>query len=500
MTLLPRPGSWRDVTEISGMAAGGISEALTRIEGAFAKLRIPGPRVTILVNLAPADLLKEGTWLDLPLAVIMLQAAGMLPDLPESKEGEFLLMGELGIHGEVRRVPGALSLAFEAKPGQKLIVPAGNEKECLLILAKPGHSGCAVYPVSTLSEVIAFFSGKKTLENALQKGSITFEDAVEKAVDFGRVRGQVQAKRAAVISAAGGHNLLLIGPPGEGKSLLASAIPGILPRLSDEEKVVLTKIFSACGCLERDGMAVTRRPFRQINQGTTKTALIGGGTLPRPGEITLSHLGVLFLDEIAEFNRATIECLRQPMESGEINISRVKATMSYPCRFTLVAAMNPCPCGYYGTDECRCKPAQVKMYQQKLSGPIIDRIDLQVQLERLSLDDRFAETQEGVSAKLRQKVEAAREKQRQRYKGKEIACNAAMPGGYVREFCQFEPDGFEYYKTVIDESRLSTRSMDRLAKVARTIADLGQCNHVEPRHIEEAKSFVVGGMLREQLV
>ena len=226
MTVLPRPASWRGVTEISGMAAGGISEALTRIEGAFAKLRIPGPRVTILINLAPADLLKEGTWLDLPLAVIMLQAAGMLPDLPESKEGEFLLMGELGIHGEVRRVPGALSLAFEAKPGQKLIVPAGNEKECLLILAKPGHSGCAVYPVSTLAEVIDFFNGKKTLENALQKGPVKFEDAVEKAVDFGRVRGQVQAKRAAVISAAGGHNLLLIGPPGEGEVLTGKCDSG----------------------------------------------------------------------------------------------------------------------------------------------------------------------------------------------------------------------------------------------------------------------------------
>ena len=500
MRVANRPVPWRFAAEISGMAGGSVSEAMTRIEGAFAKLRIPEPRVEILVNLAPADMPKDGTWLDLPLAIILLQAAGMLPDLPETMEGDYLIMGELGIHGEVRRVPGALSLAFEAKPNQKLIVPAGNEKECLLILAKPGHEGCAVYPVSTLDEVIDFFQGKRSLENALQRGPVKFEEAVSKAVDFGRVRGQVQAKRAAVISAAGGHNLLLIGPPGEGKSLLASAIPGILPRLADDEKVILTKIYSACGCLERDGMAVTRRPFRSIHHGTSKQALVGGGSgMARPGEITLSHLGVLFLDEIAEFSRGTIESLRQPLETGEISISRVTATMSYPCRFTLVAAMNPCPCGYYGTDECRCTTVQVKAYQKKLSGPIIDRIDLQVQLDRLSLDERFAETQEGVSPKLRQKVEAARERQRERFRGKEIPCNSAIPGGYVRDFCKFDPDAFEHYKTIIDENRLSTRSMDRLAKVSRTIADLGQCEHVEPRHIDEAKSFVVGGMLRDQI-
>jgi len=498
MEVYDSPQSWRSATEISGMARGAIGEALSRIEGAFAKYRVPAPQVRILINLAPADLSKEGTWLDLPLAIIMLQAAGLLPDLPEHIEGEYVLMGELGIHGEVRRVPGALSLAYRAVPGQKLIVPAGNERECLLILAKPGHEGCAVLPVSNLEDVIQFFQGERKLENAL-KGEVKFEPAVQKAVDFGKIKGQKSAKRAAVISAAGGHNLLLIGPPGEGKSLLASAIPGILPRLSDEEKVVLTKIYSACSALEADGMAVTRRPFRSVHHGASRQSLIGGGSgVARPGEITLSHLGVLFLDEIAEFNRGTLDCLRQPMESGEINISRVKATMSYPCRFTLVAAMNPCPCGFFGTTDCKCASSQVRAYQQKLSGPIVDRIDLQVELERLSLDERFAPAPaELQSPRIRQRVEEARARQIERFRGTGISCNAAIPGGHVADHCEFSADAFGHFKTIIDESSLSTRSMDRLAKVARTVADLSCSDSIERPHLEEAKSYVVGGMLRD---
>jgi magnesium chelatase family protein len=406
-------------------------------------------------------------------------------------------MGELGIHGEIRRVPGALSLAYEAKPGQKLIVPAGNEKECLLILAKPGHEGCAVYPVSTLDEVIEFFQGKRQLENAL-KGNVKFEDAIRRAVDFGRIKGQTKAKRAAAICAAGGHNLLLIGPPGEGKSLLASAIPGILPRLSEDEKVILTKIYSACGALEKDGAAVTRRPFRSIHHGASRQSLIGGGSgVAKPGEVTLSHLGVLFLDEIAEFNRGTLDSLRQPMESGEVQISRVKATMTYPCRFTLVAAMNPCPCGFFGTTSCTCASAQVRAYQQKLSGPIVDRIDLQVEMERLSLEERFAEAQEDQSPKIRKRVQEARERQLNRFSGQGIPCNAAIPGGHIGDFCNFNKEAFESYKSLINDSNLSTRSMDRLAKVSRTIADLALSETIEPLHVEEAATFVVGGMLRE---
>lgn len=496
--VLRKPVDWSFATSISGMALGSVREALARIRGAFAKLEIGNPQVEILINLAPADVLKLGTWLDLPIAIIMLQAAGFLPDLPDHMEGDYVLMGELGIHGEVRRVPGALSLAFEAKPGQQLIVPSGNEKECALILAKPGHEGCGVFPVGLLEEVIEFFQGSRQLENAL-KGGVKFENAIPKAVDFGRIKGQSKAKRAATISAAGGHNLLLVGPPGEGKSLLASAIPGILPRLSDGEKVVLTKIYSACGELESDGLAVTRRPMRSIHHTASKQSVIGGGSgIPRPGEITLAHLGVLFLDEIAEFNRGTLESLRQPIEAGEVHISRVQASLTYPSQFTLVAAMNPCPCGFYGTNDCTCTVKAVQTYQRKLSGPILDRIDLQVDLKRLTLDERFAEQEsEELSPKIRNLVQKARDIQHKRFEGTGIPFNAAIPGGHVRDYCAFSVDAFEHYKRVIDESRLSTRSMDRLAKVARTLADLRGQSEIDVPNVDEAKEYVVGGMLRD---
>jgi len=498
MEVLPRPQSWSDVTKISGMARGSVSESLDRISGAFAKLRIPNPQVSILVNLAPPDLPKDGTWLDLPLSIILLQAAGILPDLAEHLEGDYILLGELGLHGEIRRVPGALSIAFCAKPGQKLIVPAGNEKEAALILAKPGHDGCGVYPASTLDEVIHYFRGDGKLENALKNG-IRFDSLIDRAVDFGAIKGQSEAKEAACIAAAGGHNLLLIGPPGEGKSLLASAIPGILPRLSDEEKVQLTRIYSAYGALERDGVAVTRRPMRSVHHTASRQALVGGGSkIPRPGEITLAHLGVLFLDEIAEFSTATLEALRQPIETGEIVISRVGATLAYPSRFTLVAAMNPCPCGYYGTDGCNCAVAEVRKYQRKLSGPIVDRIDLQVELQRLSTEERFAQEEQGVSPRLRAKVESARDRQNRRFSGQGIPFNAAIPGGKVMEYCSFDEGGLARFKHAVHTNTLSTRSMDRLAKVSRTIADLDERDHIGDRHVRRSEAFVVGGMLRNQ--
>jgi magnesium chelatase family protein len=471
MEIVPGGRAWRDSVRVSGMARGCVHEALDRIAGSFAKLSVPNPFVEILVNLTPPDLPKDGTWLDLPLAIIMLQAAGYLPDIPEHREDDIILVGELGLHAEVRRVPGILSIAHCARPGQSLIVPRGNEKECALILAKPGHEGCRVFPVATLDEVIAYFLGTGKLVSAL-KGGIQFEDFIPKAVDFGQVRGQARAKQAACIAAAGGHNLLLVGSPGEGKSLIASALPGILPRLTNDEKVQLTRIYSAQGALDRDGVAVTRRPVRTVHHTASKQAVVGGGSgIPRPGEITLAHLGVLFLDEIAEFSRGTLEALRQPIEAGEIVVSRVGATFTYPCRFTLVAAMNPCPCGYYGSDMCRCKEADVRKYQKKLSGPIVDRIDLQVELQRLTTDERFEPPEPNLSARMRASVEAARDRQTHRFRGTDIPYNAAIPGGNVLEYCRLSPAAVTRFKELVDGNTLSTRSMDRLAKVARTVAD-----------------------------
>lgn len=495
--VLDYPRSWARVTCLSGLPQGAAKEVIKRVTGAFAKLGVADPEVEILINLAPADMFKGGAWLDLPIAIIMLQAAGMLPDLPEHIEGEHILMGELGIHGEIRRVPGALSLAYIAKPGQRLIVPSGNEKECALILAKPGHEGCGVFPVGLLEHAIEYFRGTRTLENALAQ-PIKFESHIPPATDFGHVRGQERAKAAAVIAAAGGHNLLMVGPPGEGKSMLASAIPGILPKLSNHEKVELTRIYSASGELKLDGSAVTRRPMRSVHHTATKIAVVGGGHgVPRPGEITLAHLGVLFLDELTEFGRDTLESLRQPLEDGVVNISRAAAKVLYPCRFTLVAAMNPCPCGYYGNDSCRCTNENVKKYLSKISGPILDRIDLQVELRPLTTKERMSAAKVGESAALREKVQAARDRQHARFDGTGIPCNAAIPGGQVFEYCQFSPVATEHFSSLVDSNNITTRSTTRLAKVAQTVADLAGASDIQPVHVNDAATFVIGGMLRE---
>lgn len=493
---LKRPQPWKNCAKLSGMARGAINESLDRISGAFSKLAIPQPSVEILINLAPADLPKEGTWLDLPLAIIMLQSAGFLPDLHESFEGQYILLGEVGLHGEIRKVPGVLSIAHVAKAGQVIICPAGNEKECALILAKPGHEGCKICPVERLEQVIEFFCGKKKLENALKAG-IKYEHFSNDGLDFARIKGQEKAKEGALIAAAGGHNLLLVGPPGEGKSLIAKALPSILPKLTNEEMVQITRIYSACGELIEDGLVITHRPMRTVHHSASKERIVGGGAgVPRPGEITLSHLGVLFLDEFAEFSESTLNQLRQPLEDGKITISRVKASIEFPSQFTLVAAMNPCPCGYLGGERCNCAPTDVKRYQKKISGPILDRIDLHVEIQPLSVDERLSQADGVNSSELRKRVHLARARQEKRFSGRGIPFNAAIPGGYILDYCQFSDSGLDAYKEVLNSSHLTTRSSDRLAKVARTVADLYNSDSIDASHVKRAASFISGGKLQ----
>lgn len=512
-------GSW-DI-RITGMAQGAIREVQGRLAGAFAKYELHPPTGKILINLAPADLPKQGTSLDLPIAMISLQAAGYAPDLPPEVEKSYLFIGELSLHGDICRVPGALPIAISAPPNSTVVAPKGNEKECCAVRGLPDHHETRIAVAENLWQVLEFMRGRGNLPNAMSVPP-TFENIIARPPDFADIKGQDQAKRALVIAAAGGHNVLMVGPPGEGKSLLAAALPGILPALTTEQKIELTKLYSAKGLLAEDGMIVARRPFRAVHHTASRESLVGGGSgIPEPGEITLAHHGVLFLDELPEFSRGTIESLRQPIESGVMTVSRVDASFTFPSRFTLVAAMNPCPCGFYGQyvcvdclailsepsamcprcgktnmrSRCECKPTRVKSYRKGISGPLLDRIDLHVEVRPLSVDEKFSETKSDASHVLREGVQAARDRQLTRFTGTDIACNAAIPGGEIMKWCIFTDQARELYKELVSQGVYSTRATDRMAKVARTLADLQGTPLIEAPHIQEAAAYFAGSPL-----
>jgi len=468
---------------VVGLPDAEVKESRDRVTAAVRNSGFDFPLKRITVNLSPAELRKSGTQFDLPIAIGIVAANGELSALALEKLKNLVFLGELALDGTLRPCAGILPMLISVKGKYTAVIPPGN-------LLEGKTSGADFITPRTLRDLVNWLEGKTTDEAVTVSFVPQDEEDTHNLLDFSDVKGQAVAKRALEIAAAGGHNVLMIGLPGTGKSMLAKRFPGILPPLTDEETLEITKIYSVCNLINT-ARRLTKRPFRDPHHTVSDVALIGGGSTPKPGEVSLAHNGVLFLDEFAEFSRTTLEVLRQPLENGQVTISRAKETVTFPARFTLIAAMNPCPCGNLGSPHtpCTCTPMQISRYQNKISGPLLDRIDLTVHLNPVAYGDWNKPAEGETSAQIRARVMAAREIQQKRFAGTPTTANAFMTQKQIKEFCPL-PDGADrILEAAMRKFGLSARSLDKVLKTARTIADLEGKENIENTHLIEVLQY-----------